>query len=325
MPVAVPGSGTPADPDEDFEPLPRLDPDDLDQVASNDEWAFRRADQLQGRLPGRTGGPDRRTEGEVFDQPTLLTLHKMLTHGVLKSLDFPVSTGKEANVFRGTTPGGGYAAVKIYRINTATFKHVLQYIQGDERFQGASGDKRGLVHAWCQKEFRNLARLREAQVAVPEPLKASGNVLVTEYLGKREGPWPSLKELGDKSRMDLLYQQLCDDYVRAYNGADLVHADLSEYNVLVEGADGDPAAFRARMIDVGQAVLKNHPMAREFVERDLRNLTAFFQRQGVEARPQDVLARLVHERRPEREERRKARRDRHHAEDEDGDGEGEGA
>jgi RIO kinase 1 len=305
-------------PDEGFEPLLRLDPDDHDQVASNDEWAFRRADALQGRLPARTGGPDRRTESEVFDQPTLLTLHKMLTHGLLKSLDFPVATGKEANVFRGTTPGGGYVAVKIFRINTATFKHVLQYIQGDERFQGVSGDKRGLVHAWCQKEFRNLARLREANVPVPEPLKASANVLVMEYLGKKEGPWPSLKDVADKSQMERLYRELVEDYVRAYNDADLVHADLSEYNILVEGADGDPAKFRARIIDTGQAVLKNHPMAHEFLARDLKNLTAFFHRQGVDARPEHIMARLVHERRPEREEKRKARRDRHHAEaDED--------
>jgi RIO kinase 1 len=316
MPMAKPGAAQP----EDFEPLLRLDPDDLDSVASNDEWAFRRADALQGRLPARTGGPDRRTEGEVFDQPTLLTLHKMLTHGLLKSLDFPVSTGKEANVFRGTTPGGGYVAVKIFRINTATFKHVLQYIQGDERFQGVSGDKRGLVHAWCQKEYRNLIRLREAKVPVPEPLKASANVLVMEYLGKREGPWPSLKDMGDRSQMAALYGQLAGDYVRAYNDADLVHADLSEYNVLVEGADGDPAKFRARMIDVGQAVLKNHPMAREFLERDLRNLTGFFRRQGVAAQPEDILARLVHERNPERDEKREARRQRHHDED-DGFGE----
>ncbi|HUR61195.1 MAG TPA: serine protein kinase RIO [Candidatus Thermoplasmatota archaeon] len=301
--MAGPASGKAmrADGETDFEPLLRLDPDDHDTVASNDEWAFRRADALQGGLSPRTGGPDRRTESEVFDQPTLLTLHKMLTHGLLKSLDFPVSTGKEANVFRGTTPGGSYVAVKIFRINTATFKHVLQYIQGDERFQGVSGDKRGLVHAWCQKEYRNLIRMREAGCNVPEPLKARQNVLVMEYLGKQEGPWPSLKTLADESQMERLYQQLVGDYLKAYNEADLIHADLSEYNVLVEGADGPPAGFAARMIDVGQAVLKNHPMAQEYLDRDLRNLTAFFRRHKVDADPMAIKAQLVHERHLERE------------------------
>jgi len=268
----------------------------MDTVASNDEWAFRRADKLQERLPDKRREGDRKTEGEVFDRETLLTLHKLLLHGVLKSLDFPVSTGKEANVFRGTTPRGGFVAVKIYRVNTSTFKHVLQYIQGDERFAGVRGAKRSLVQAWCQKEHRNLIRLREAGVPVPEPIKAIDNVLVTEYLGVKEGPWPTLKEarIDDAKR---LWDQLAGDVVAAYNKADLVHADLSEYNVLLEGAGGPAEAQRARIIDVGQAVLKTHPMAHEFLARDLKNLTAFFRRKGVgEARPEAIMRLLRHER-----------------------------
>lgn len=264
-------------------------------LASNDEWTFRKADRLQAALPDLRGDLDRKTEGEVFDRQTLMVLHKFLTHGVLRSLDFPVATGKEANVFRGTTPQGGFVAVKIFRVNTSTFKHVLKYIQGDERFQGVSGDKRSLVHAWTQKEFRNLVRMAEAGVPVPEPRKALQNVLVMEYLGVKEGPWPSLKDaaIADYGR---LWQQLADDYVKAYNTAELVHADLSEYNVLLEGAGGDEAATRARIIDVGQAVLKNHPMAHEFLARDLKNLTAFFRRKGVRAEPADIMGRLRHER-----------------------------
>ena len=287
--------------DEDLTPLLSVD-DDMQIVAANDDWVYRKADNLVGRLPARTGGPDRKTEGEVFDQPTLMILHRLLTHGVLKSLDFPVSTGKEANVFRGTTPGGGLVAVKIYRINTATFKHVLQYIQGDERFQGVSGDKRALVNAWCQKEFRNLARYRDAGVAVPEPLKALSNVLVTEYLGTKEGPWPRLQELRDFAEPERLYRQVVDDYLKGFNAADLVHADLSEYNILVEGTDQPATEWKARMIDVGQAVLKTHPMAKQFLDRDVSNLVRYFQRQGVkDAKAEDITGHLDHTRRQERE------------------------
>jgi RIO kinase 1 len=213
---------------------PLLGPDDdLAQLASNDEWAFRKADRLVGQLPGRVGRLDRKTEGEVFDRLTLMVLHKFLTHGTLRSLDFPVSTGKEANVFRGTTPGGAYVAVKIFRVNTATFKHVLQYIQGDERFQGISGDKRGLVDAWCQKEFRNLVRMREVGADVPEPIKSLGNVLVTEYLGSKEGHWPQLRQLGQLPEPQKAYDKIVSDYVKVYNDADLIHADVSEYNILM--------------------------------------------------------------------------------------------
>ncbi|MHB8633881.1 MAG: serine protein kinase RIO [Thermoplasmatota archaeon] len=288
MPATEPPEG------EEPEPLFELEPE---VVSSNDEWAYRQADRLQATLPARRGGLDRRTEGEVFDRSTLMTLHKLLTHGVLRSLDFPIATGKEANVFRGTTPRGGYVAVKIYRVNTATFKHVLQYIQGDERFQGVTGDKRALVHAWCQKEFRNLARLRDAGVSVPEPIKAISNTLVMEYVGVKAGPYPTLKQAAPFQDANALWKRLADDYVASYNVAGLVHADLSEYNVLLDQAEKPADQQRPRIMDVGQAVLWTHPMAAEFIARDIHNITKFFLRQGVDAAPAELHARL---RAPER-------------------------
>lgn len=275
------------------EPAPMLSLEAI-KIASNDEWAFHQADRLQRTLPERVGGSDRRTESEVFDTQTLMTIHRLLTHGILKSLDFPISTGKEANVFRGTTPRGGFLAVKIYRTNTATFKHVLQYIQGDERFEGVTGDKRGLVHAWCQKEYRNLVRLQEAGVRVPEPIKALANVLVTEYIGVKAGPYPTLKDCGrlDKAQAQYLWEQVREDYVNAYNKAGLIHADLSEYNIMLDGAGQSLREQHARMMDVGQAVLWNHPMGTEFLERDLRNITAYFRRMGADAQPDQIRSRL---------------------------------
>ncbi len=275
----------------DHDELDVTDPDDVDIYASNDEWAFRRADRLREQIAGRVG-VDRRTEGEVFDAPTLMALHKLLTSGVLKSLDFPLSTGKEANVFRGTTPTGGLVAVKIYRINTSTFKHVLKYIQGDERFQGVSGDKRALVYAWAQKEYRNLSRMYAAGVSVPEPIHVLKNVLVTEFIGIAEGAWPQLRDIG---RLDELAQPFWDallrDYAVSYNDAGLVHADFSEYNILVEYPD-DPKRARPRVIDVGQAVLTSHPMAHEFLERDARNLVRFFRRNRLRVDERDLLSHL---------------------------------
>lgn len=327
---------------------PEEEEEALEELARNDEWAFRKADRLVDRIPRRVG-KDRRTEGEVFDRTTLLTLHKLLRSGVLRSLDFPVSTGKEANVFRGTTPQGDLAAVKIYRINTATFKHVLKYIQGDERFQGATGDKKSMVYAWAQKEFRNLLRMRKAGVDVPEPWQVLHNVLVTEYLGVPEGPWPTMKEYGALEDPELFWDKLVDDYLRTTNKAGLVHADLSEFNVLVQDADAPwpasaaagghgpgrdagggaqatsgggtqattgamptadvdtapgaadrgaraPTPVRApvpRLIDVGQAVLLTHPMANEFLERDLRNLERYFHRQGLTSADADEIRQRV--------------------------------
>jgi len=52
----------------------------------------------------------------------------------------------------------------------------------------------------------------------------------------------------------------------------LVHADLSEYNIMIWKEK--PVIF-----DVGQSVLIKHPMADRFLRRDLENLHRYFKRQ----------------------------------------------
>src|SRR2546426_272520 len=66
----------------------------------------------------------RKTYDEVFDHAALLTIADLITDGVISTLDYPVSTGKEANVFHATGPDGRAKAVKIYRIANATFRTI---------------------------------------------------------------------------------------------------------------------------------------------------------------------------------------------------------
>ena len=65
--------------------------------------------------------------------------------------------------------------------------------------------------------------------------------------------------------------------------AELVHADLSEYNIL--NYNEEPV-----IIDCGQAVLLSHPMAKEFFERDVRNMCNYFRKRGLEKTPEEMKA-----------------------------------
>ena len=56
-----------------------------------------------------------------------------------------------------------------------------------------------------------------------------------------------------------------------YNRAGLVHADLSEFNILYD--EGEPV-----IIDMGQSVTLDHPMARKFLERDIANVAHYFKK-----------------------------------------------
>ena len=59
----------------------------------------------------------------------------------------------------------------------------------------------------------------------------------------------------------------------AYQKANLVHGDLSEYNILY---------YRKKpyVIDWAQAVVKDHCMSGEWLDRDIKNITRYFNKLG---------------------------------------------
>ena len=219
-----------------------------------------------------------KTYDEVFDHACLMVLQGLIGDGVFQTLDYPVSTGKEANVFHAT--GDGKAkAVKIYRISNATFKNIATYIAGDPRFKRVKRATKPTIFAWAQKEYQNLVKMQEAGVRVPSPLRVEANVLVMEYIGDEATPAPLLKSVALDDPRALFADVL--ENMRGIEKAGLVHADLSEYNLLVW--DGHIV-----VIDAGQAVTREHPQAEDWFRRDCRNIARFFHRKGVAVTPADV-------------------------------------
>ena len=226
-----------------------------------------------------------KTMDEVFDAPTLEAVQKLVSRGAIESLDYPVKTGKEGNVFHATTRAGGPAAVKIFRVHTSTFRAHLDYILGDHRFAGVKPTKREIVYAWARKEHRNLGEILAAGVDVPTPLAVERNVLVMEWIGDAPGtPAPMLKDVALEDPQDA-HDRLAHAMERIYKDARLVHGDFSEYNVLVQ-------AERLVVMDVGQAVPRTHPRALELLTRDTTNISRYFRRLGAEADAARLLERL---------------------------------
>jgi RIO kinase 1 len=221
----------------------------------------------------------------VFDTRTLMDLYSLASKGIIDSLGGSVSTGKEANIFR-ALGGGRPLALKIYRISTSNFKAMQDYMHGDPRFGSVKGTKRAIVSAWTRKEFRNLKRAEEAGVRVPHPIAMRENILVMDMVGRDGEPAPLLKDvhLGPKEALSA-YKKLCEYVSLLYNEAGLVHADLSEFNILY---DGEPV-----IIDMGQSVTLDHPMARKFLDRDIRNLARFFRKEYGIGSEEEIMARII--------------------------------
>ena len=188
---------------------------------------------------------DRKTMDEVFDRQTLLNLYKFISNGHIETLDYPISTGKEANVFHATTPQGGSIAVKIFRTNTATFRSFMTYIAGDPRFGHVKPNRRDIVYVWAQKEYKNLQRYFEAGVRVPAPTAWRQNVLIMEFIGQERTPAPRLKDAAAEDPAKA-YETLVEQYALGSRKGGLVHGDFSEFNVL--NSSGELV-----IIDVAQA------------------------------------------------------------------------
>lgn len=211
---------------------------------------------------------------EVFDRSTLMIIYDFLNKGVIDEIHGVVKAGKESRVYWGKDKQGNELAIKIYLTVSAEFrKGMLKYIEGDPRFKGVRHDTRSLVFAWAQKEFRNLEQAIAAKVRVPKPIAVKNNVLIMEFIGKNGICAPSMKEHPPRNP-EKIYKTLLNYLRILYRKAELVHGDLSEYNVMIW--NGRPIIF-----DMSQAVPLSHPMADFLLHRDLTNLNRFFSRLGV--------------------------------------------
>jgi len=204
-------------------------------------------------------------------------LIRKLTDSGIDALGGVISTGKEANIYHALGYGQEQQreiAIKVYRISTSNFRAMSSYLIGDPRFKNVRHEKRSIVFAWTKKELRNLKKAHAAGVRVPEPFVERNNVLLMEFIGEDEIAAPQLREVSltpDQARKAF---ETTVEYVRLLYHANLVHADLSEFNMLM---DGNEVVF----IDMGQSVTLDHPNAMEFLMRDIHNVTRFFRKKGV--------------------------------------------
>ncbi len=226
----------------------------------------------------------RKTIAKVFDEETIATLHALANKGYFEQLEFIVSTGKEAHVFRAKDASGNFRAVKVYKTLTSDFKHMMQYIEGDLRFKKVKREKFSIVKAWTQKEFKNLELARQAGVRVPLPTVFKNNVLVMEFIGTDGGAAPTLKEKPSQNpeeALETILKAIADMLYKS----NFIHADLSEYNILNNQEE-------LVIIDIGQGVLNSHPHAKEFFERDVKNVVHYFNKQGVKITIEEAFGRI---------------------------------
>ncbi|KAI8337063.1 RIO1 family-domain-containing protein [Chlamydoabsidia padenii] len=256
--------------DQEYTP-PRI----TSSVASDIKLSSKKA---SGEKNNQKDKADRATVEQVLDPRTRIILFKMLNRGIFYEINGCISTGKEANVYHASTEDGQHRAIKVYKTSILTFKDRDRYVTGEYRFRHgySKSNPRKMVKVWAEKEMRNLRRIHQAGIPSPEALVLRMHVLVMEFLGDKNGwAYPRLKDAQiETSRYPKLYYQLIKNVRTMYQVCRLVHADLSEYNILYHSRT-------LYIIDVSQSVEHDHPHASDFLRKDLANVTDYFSKKGV--------------------------------------------
>lgn len=265
-----------------------------DQIVSLSKHAAKiKLDDQQSGLRGKDGRTvdksDRATSEQVLDPRTRMILLQMINRNLVSEINGCLSTGKEANVYHAVTvrEEGGDAetlqrAIKVYKTSILVFKDRDKYVTGEFRFRKGydKSNNRAMVKVWAEKEMRNLRRIHSAGIPSPEPIYLRLHVLVMGFLGNSRGiPAPRLKDVefdipDPETRWQDLYMELLGYMRTMYQTCRLVHADLSEYNILYH-------KNKLYIIDVSQSVEHDHPRSLEFLRMDIKNVSDFFGRKGV--------------------------------------------
>ena len=274
-----------------------------DQISALTRHAGRlRLDEQQSGLHDNHGRgaekSDRATTEQVLDPRTRMILLQMINRDVVSEVNGCISTGKEANVYHALSSPPDrpplQRAIKVYKTSILVFKDRDKYVTGEYRFRSGynKSSNRAMVKTWAEKEMRNLRRIHAAGIPCPEPVLLRLHVLVMGFLGdKRGAPAPRLKDVeitndDSQSHWKALYFDLIS-YVRIlYHTCRLVHADLSEYNILYH-------EDKLWLIDVSQSVEHDHPRSLEFLRMDVKNVSAFFSRKGVDTLSERVTFTFV--------------------------------
>ena len=201
-----------------------------------------------------------------------------------------VGDGKEATVYwcAGTDVLGiADCIAKVYRAQTyRAFNNAGSYFDAqslrDRRGRKAvrQGTKRGreIAHAnWVEREWETMTCLADNDASVPQPYARSSDAILMEFLGSTE-PAPLLlrARFVDETQARAAFEEIMAN-VALFLALDIVHGDLSAYNVLW-------VADRPVIIDFPQHVdPRSHPDGQNLLFRDVANIVQFFARHSAAA------------------------------------------
>lgn len=223
---------------------------------------------------------------EIFDY--------YIAEGIIGEVLSILKTGKEAQVFRcslgtvprakGVLPEGAEVAIKIYKdLARRSFRNMSDYLDG--RIGTMFRKRRDILHMysdpatmqanWVWVEYEALKTLTRAGLYVPHPLGSTSSSVAMEFIGEPGSAGaPRLRDCRLSADEAKAVFATLRDSIRLMLGCDLIHGDLSPFNILYHRE-------QPVIIDLPQVVdARYHSQALSMLERDCVNVYRYFERFG---------------------------------------------
>jgi len=206
-----------------------------------------------------------------------LAINALVKAGVIEAFGKPLGVGKESDVYDALTPQGEQVAVKFHRLGRTSFR-------ATRRTRGYVAQRHHISWLYqsrlaAEKEFEALKLVHAKSVAAPKPISQNRHVVV---MGMIEGA--ELAEFNEIQNPEKTLNEILVNVRKAYVKAGIVHADLSEFNIILQ-PNG-----HILIIDWPQFVERDQPNADRLLERDVTNVVQFFRRKfRVKTTKEDAL------------------------------------
>ncbi len=219
-------------------------------------------------------------------------IEPLIADELIDDILFQVKSGKEATIFccsGGVRSRAELLAVKVYKAQRfRAFRDDSIYQAGrvilDRRSARAAAKRTRFgrevkASAWTNGEYETLQVLHRARARVPRPFGHSDGAVAMEWIGAADRPAPQLKDADlDHDQARLIFEQVIAE-IELWLACNVVHGDLSAYNLLWDGQ-------RLVAIDFPQASdPRSNPNAEWLLARDIQHVCQSFGRWGIESDP----------------------------------------
>ncbi|MGC9778616.1 MAG: hypothetical protein HZR80_05185 [Candidatus Heimdallarchaeota archaeon] len=186
--------------------------------------------------------------------------------GLISDLVKEVNAGKEATIFIAHLQG----APLIIK----SFRHQLTC------HRQSKGNPQQIATSIASREYYRLIRAYKAGMRVPTPARQINNTIAMSFIGEGWEPAPQLRNV-TLENPEVVLDEIIEQLRIMYRKAQLIHGDLSEYNILVH--QGKPVIIDfPQAIDISLIVSRYTEVRKrnhQVLQKDIQTICNFFEKE----------------------------------------------